>query len=506
MLKDFKVLGKNTLIYGLGPVYKIMVGFFLVPLYTAVISTAEFGVYDLLGRMNSLLITVFTFGVQISFLRFFNDYKEEDDQKAVFSSGMMFMIVTSIFFVIPMLFADRISLFLTGSEDYAFAVNLSLTIIILQRMYRLSINYFTVQLQAGRFMAISLSYATMSLILNLVLVLWLDMKLEGILLSTLISLVLFGALTSIYVISKTGFRVRLSILKEMLKFGMPLVPAGIFAFLFMYSDRFILQGYIGKEAGLHQVGIYSLGGKFAGIITMIISWPFMKVWVPFIVKVKDQDNARDIFARAYTYLVFLIFALSLGVAVMAPEIISVFAQSESYYDAVYVIPMLSLAIAFWVSASMFETGIWLEKKTKYKPWIMGITAIIALVCYTSLIGLLSVYAPDYAWIGAAVGYTIACFAHMLHTLYIAQRHYRVPYEFGRVIQLLIISLLVFGGGWLVGTKIELNLVTISLKLLVLAVFPVALLLTGFLRPDERNFLKRNWRRLLKLQKPDSMVP
>ena len=54
-----KLLIKNTAIVSLGKICTQLITFFLLPLYTAVLSTEEYGVVDLLNTLTSLLLLYF---------------------------------------------------------------------------------------------------------------------------------------------------------------------------------------------------------------------------------------------------------------------------------------------------------------------------------------------------------------------------------------------------------------------------------------------------------------
>ena len=64
-----KGLIKNTLIITIGKICTQLITFFLLPLYTSILSTEEYGIVDLLNTLVSLLLPIITFQVEQAVFR-----------------------------------------------------------------------------------------------------------------------------------------------------------------------------------------------------------------------------------------------------------------------------------------------------------------------------------------------------------------------------------------------------------------------------------------------------
>ena len=95
-----KTLFKNTLIITIGKICTQLITFFLLPLYTAILSTEEYGTVDLLNTLVSLLLPIVTFQVEQAVFRNLIDNREnEDEKKKIISTGIFSVILQCIIYI-----------------------------------------------------------------------------------------------------------------------------------------------------------------------------------------------------------------------------------------------------------------------------------------------------------------------------------------------------------------------------------------------------------------------
>lgn len=114
-----KSLAKDTAIYGLSSILGKFVSWCLVPIYTTVLATGEFGVMTNIYSFTALIAVILTFGMETGFFRFAN--KEENNPTTVYSTVLSFVGSLSLVFVVLCLcFIQSISDFLEYSNhtDY----------------------------------------------------------------------------------------------------------------------------------------------------------------------------------------------------------------------------------------------------------------------------------------------------------------------------------------------------------------------------------------------------
>ena len=123
-----RTLFKNTIIITVGKICTQLITFFLLPLYTAILSTEEYGTVDLLNTLVSLLLPIVTFQVEQAIFRNLIDNREnEENKKVIISTGIFSVIIQcaiyiGIFLLISPLVDNRYKFFLaTNVIAYIFA-------------------------------------------------------------------------------------------------------------------------------------------------------------------------------------------------------------------------------------------------------------------------------------------------------------------------------------------------------------------------------------------------
>ena len=171
-----------------------------------------------------------------------------------FSSAWVSFFVTSISFGLIITFLRKfISPVLLGVNDDRLILLVG-WIIALDVMWSIPQLIFRAEEKPLTYIAFSLTNVIGSLILNILFVIQFKMGVYGVLLSNfIISAILFIS-TIPFIYSRINFK-KASIFswKKMMKFGLPLLPSGIFAMMMELADRYILK----EMTNLYTVGIYS---------------------------------------------------------------------------------------------------------------------------------------------------------------------------------------------------------------------------------------------------------
>ena len=151
-------------------------------------------------------------------------------------------------------------------------------------------------LKSGQFVAFSLFRLILAITLNVYFIIVLGMGVMGILLSTLITSIVMSLVLNVPQLVKAGLKYSPKLIKDMLKFGLPMIPSQFGTLIVNLSDRFFIKGY----CSIAEAGIYSLGYRFGVLPGTFVSEPFNQVWQPRRLEMYDQDNAEEIFGRIFT--------------------------------------------------------------------------------------------------------------------------------------------------------------------------------------------------------------
>lgn len=117
-----KELLKNTAIVSIGKICTQLITFFLLPVYTAVLSNEEYGVVDLLNTLTSLLLPIATLQIEQGIFRYLIDCREDKEkQTTLITTIIRFTIIQTVICILIFL---CISPFIHNQYKYYLMANL----------------------------------------------------------------------------------------------------------------------------------------------------------------------------------------------------------------------------------------------------------------------------------------------------------------------------------------------------------------------------------------------
>ncbi len=425
MFQKLKELSKDTAIYGISTMVGRFLTFLLVPLYTNVFVKSDYGVVVNIYFFIAVMNVVFIYGMDSAFLKYSSKIKI-GDKKDNFSTPYLSVIIVGVilFFTVLLLKFD-LSAILSIPSKYIYLLNYAAVILFVDALAVIPFIKLRLERKAKKFAAFKIINISVSLILNLYLILVLKFGIEAIFIANLIASILTYLLLFPSVIKNLRFRINRELLKSLLKFGLPYFPAGLGAMLIQGVDRPIL-GYL---TNLGTVGVYSANYKL-GIFMMLFVSMFQFAWQPFFLQNENEKNAKDIFSKVFTYFAlagsFVLVFISLFISDIIK--INIFGHSiigSAYWGGLNIVPIILLGYLFYGFYFVFTAGIFIKEKSIYIPFIALGGALINILSNFILI-------PIYGMIGAALS-TLASYLFMAAALLIVtQKFYKIKYEFLRV--------------------------------------------------------------------------
>ena len=477
MLAELKKLGQHTLIYGFGVLMARAIGFFMIPLYTHYLTPRDYGTLELIDLTGYILGYLMGLGLDQSVVRYFYMYDDPKDRATVVSTAAWFNLLWSALLVailVPL--TQPLSVAIFGSRSYAPLLMLSWASLFVGSIVGLQRSVLRAQLRSLPFMILSLANTLVAVLLNIYFVAVAHIGVRGIIYSGIISSLLVGIYLWIRIVPQVGLRFDPSKLGPMLRFGLPFVPGGIFAFVLNWSDRYFLRLYSSMEA----VGLYGLGYKMGMIVAMLVSVPFSLIWNAYIFELEKREHARETYARVATYFIFALIAVALGISVFSRELVMVMAD-RSYWGAAQVIPVITSAMIFMCSDNVFQVGLLIRGRTGFLSIAKGVAAAFNVVLNVLLI-------PKYGAMGAAWSTSLSFLLYATGIYLASQRVYPIPFEGSRLVKLGVAAVLVYVPASLL--RLESVGLAVLVKAGILLLYPVLLIVMGFLRPEEWRFLKR----------------
>lgn len=329
-------LAKNTAVIAVGKIATQMVSFFLLPLYTAVLSTEDYGVVDLVTTYVQLLLPIVTCQLEQSIFRFLLDNRKDEENKKKILSDIytLAVAVTIIFSLIYMCVSPLIH----SKYKYMLLLNLLANV------------YVSLMLQTARGLGMNIVYATGSfiaasgqVILNVVLVLIVRLGASGMLISMFVAYMCSGVYLT--VATKAYHYIRFVKIEKKrvnryLKYSLPLVPNVISWWILNSADRTIILKFINVGAN----GIYSAANKFSGIYTTIYNI-FNLSWVESVALHLHENGSDEDFTKLQSTVIKFFSCAFLGLTAIMPFVFKILVN-EKFGAAYYQIPIL-LAGAFF---------------------------------------------------------------------------------------------------------------------------------------------------------------
>jgi O-antigen/teichoic acid export membrane protein len=492
MLRSIKISLKDTIIYGLGNVAVKVVGLILIPLFTnpKFFTTDQFGIMGML-EISGLVLTAFlASGLPQSLTRWYWDKDHTQNQKGIFFMSLLTQIVVSLLFCLLLIpLSNKFSVMIFSETRWAKAITFVILASGIQAINNVVNTLMRLQSRSILYSITNLFKLTFVLALTLYFILSKKMGIEGIYLAQVIGNGIVVLLLLGYTIKNTKIFFDKNIFKSMNAYGFPLLMANVAAALLTVIDRFSLNSL----AVLKSVALYTLAFKITSVLKLVLVDSIKLALGPMMIKrIGTADNKR-FYSKVLLYSSYVVMFAIVGVSLFSFEIIKVIATSRAYWDAVIIIPFLSLSIFFVNMKEVTVYGLHIAKKTRIIGFIVVFSTVLSLIMNILLI-------PVWGITGSAVATLLSQFIYWFACYYFSQKVFFVPYEIKKIITLFVAGAIISFSSLLIN-PIDL-LPRLIIKTVCLISFPFILYLLKFYEPVElqsiRGFINK-WSKINNLK-------
>jgi O-antigen/teichoic acid export membrane protein len=397
----YKKLAVNTAVFAVGSFGAKFLSFFLVRLYTGVMTEAQFGQADILQQTVNILYPLITLACADAIIRYGID-KAYDNSKVLSSS----LIVTlSGLFV----FALLSPLLNTVNEFYGFTF-LLYACAMFSCFRQIAASFCRAKGYVKLFAADGI-LATLTIVLfNVLFLVVLDLGVKGFVLSIICS----DLLSTVFLTATGGFakyldfsKVSRGFLREMIKYSLPLVPAYLLWWITSASDRWFVLSITGAAAN----GVYSAAYKVPGLLVMMTTL-FFQAWQMSAIENKDDKGIADFFGKVYNNYSSLLFIGAAGLIMICRPVNSVLLDSspeKGFGEAYRFTAVLIVATVFQCCCQFLSSIYNVKNKSVNSMLTSGLAAGVNLVLNALLI-------PPLGALGAAIATAISyglCFISRL---------------------------------------------------------------------------------------------
>lgn len=388
----YKYLLKNVGLLTVSSFATKLLSFFLVPLYTSVLTTGEYGTYDVFYTTIGVLLPIITCNIQEGVLRYSLDKKF--DQDAVATIGLRFTLFGITLVMIGLFVVSASGLF--G----------------LTPLYAL---YFLAMFGVQAFSGLLLFYARgndkiavlsvsgvlgsfVTIVLNIILLVPFNLGLDGYFIANIL-----GPFSQVlFLVIKTGMFTRVRMFssyrneaRTLVTYSLPLAINSIAWWVTSVSDRYVIIFFCGLAAN----GIYSVASKIPSILS-ILQNIFSQAWTLSVVKDYDSQDSNGFFAQTYAFYSCLLTIVCSAIIVL-DKVLASFLYAKDFFAAWEYVPWLTMAIIFG-ALSNYLGGFFTAVKDSKSFAISSIAGAVANVMLNFI------FVPQFGPMAAAIS-TAACY-------------------------------------------------------------------------------------------------
>lgn len=338
----YRYLAKNTLLFTISSFGSKILVFLLVPLYTSVLSTADYGIADLITTTSSLVIYIFTINIQDAVLRFAID--EKNERKKYLSYGIRVLLVGSVAFATVVIIASRINVFKWEGYCYGFLFANYFFV----ALYHILSNYLRA-IDKVKDVAISgIIMTAVTVLLNILLLVIVKWGIIG----YLVSMVAGAIAASVYCAIQIGIPLHKIVMeksdkasqKAMRAFSIPLIFNGIAWWMNNSIDKYFVTAICGAAMN----GIYAVSYKIPTILTVFHNI-FAQAWNLSAIKEFDENDTDGFFSNTYALYNALLILICSGLILLNVPLAHILFAKDFFvawnYSSVLLVSIVFSALA-----------------------------------------------------------------------------------------------------------------------------------------------------------------
>lgn len=402
------------LCFSIGGYINIVIGIFTTPILTRLFMPKEYGIFSLVVSIVSMLMGLSCLGLDLGFMRFFFNEKEENRGRLLYETFFFPFLLNLFISVLIFIFKKEVSIFILGEVNNNLSIILSFYIFF-NLLYRFAILVIRMQQKAKLYSFFNISIKFIEFLSIILLYIFYDKTYKTLILGTIFSLTL-NTILAIFIERKMwSFKGKIDTTKkELFKYSIPFTLTTVLSWIFSSCDKIFIKYF----SSLEELGLYSGAFKIIALL-MIIETGFQTFWAPVAYEhyTKNPED-MNFFKNVINYCSILVFVLGIGI-LLARNLLILF-LGEKYYPSIYIIPMLIFIPTMQLLSITTEVGIVLKKKTKYFVYASIFTSIMNILGNFLLI-------PKFGAKGAAISTGIAYIFLFLIKNYFSNKLMRIEY-------------------------------------------------------------------------------
>lgn len=408
----FQKLLKDSMIYGLGSLVSKSISFLVLPIYTRLLLPAEYGYLESLLILGNLLAAFIIMGMDSALTTFYYKHKMDgaSTQSEIISAVLQWRILSGLLLLLIVILSSTVineKVFSTGLTPITISIAFIGTFF--TQILSQCAEVMRLMFRPFKYLSIMLGQSIGAALFSILFIYKFEMGLQGYFMGVLLAgiiISLFGLYTlkTFLNFSRLYFNWWL----KLLKFGLPLLPAGLSVYIMSTADRWFILHFHGPEI----LGYFAVAAKFSMIITLIVE-AFRTAWWPHAMDCLYDKNLHGVFDRVSRVYLTVGVLLILFLSFISSSLISLVA-GQKYIISSGVVGILAWQPLFYGYYLICSVGIWKSEKTYYSLIIATLAAVLGIFLNYILV-------PKYSLNGAAIATAITYFLWIVVTFKVSDK-------------------------------------------------------------------------------------
>lgn len=395
-----KYLLKNTVIFTIGNLGSKLITFFLVPLYTNILSSVEYGIVDIIVALTNIIVPLLTLNISEAVMRFSLDKSAKKDEITRIGNCVLLGTFLLALFIFPIgslsktISEYRVYLYfyvVTSASSQLYLCDLRGKELLLQ--YSLG----------------NIIYTMCVAILNIIFMLHMNLGISG----YFLAYILAGAITTFYAFAVgkayrafSEVKINFKQFGAMVKYSIVLIPNSFMWWIINSSDRVILNGMIGPQAN----GIYAIAYKLPTLVSVLTAI-FNQAWSYSAIREQESDDEEKYVNVVFKTVISFVMLIGIGLLTIIRPFLKIYVSAE-YYEAWKYTPFLIIGSVYLTLATFMSTSYTVHKDSFGFLFSGMFGAIFNIIFNFLLIPRMGIYG---AALSTCASYIVIFLFRLIHT-------------------------------------------------------------------------------------------
>lgn len=462
----FGRLAGATLNYGIGGFLPQVIGFLLIPLYTAFLTPEDYGILDLAATLGAAVVILMRFGVPGAVTRYYFDYQDHSSLSDYVTTIARAVNVSSlavgaiVLIIAPWTIVPWMELPL-----YPFVL-LVVAIQLLSSNSDLQRRLVQAREQSAYSAKLSLAFALSNIALAVLFVAGFRWGAVGMLLAQLLCAFAFFLQALRYLWPNLHGHFHRDMLRSSFVYGLGILPSHLLGTVSPLLTRVILT----QVESLAAVGLFALATRMASPLTAVLVSAFNMAYLPlyFSIRKEATESGLSQLAAMSRHVWLAALVCFLGVALLGPPAI-ILMTPERFHAAAPLVPILCVGFLAQTLYTLLGPEIFYAKRT----WLVPVVSAAGLI---TTLGAAALLAPGYGAAGIAWATSFGSIAATIAAVYFSSQTVRVPHDWlGLARAASVCAVVFFCGYWFHDEKPWIQVIAGAAAL---ALFPALLWASG----------------------------